>query len=118
MRFAKIVGVLLVAISAQVSYAQTQPDNSLNHDRERPESIHIFPNPATEYVHVKVESIPASQVKLDVHNIIGNEMPIEFEVMDEQTLRVRVKEFATGYYLLAVKHEKSNYKQIIKFLKR
>jgi hypothetical protein len=118
MRFAKFVGVLLVAITAQISYAQTQPDNSMNHDREHAEPIHIFPNPALDYIHVKIESIPASQVKLDVHNIIGNEMPIEAEVMDEQTLRVRVKEFATGYYLLAVKHEKSNYKQIIKFLKR
>jgi len=118
MRFAKFLGVMLVAFSAGVSYAQTQPENAINHDKERQESVHIFPNPALDYLHVKVDHVPASEVKLTVHNILGNEMQIETEVMDEQTLRVKVKDFATGYYLLAVKHEKSSYKNILKFVKR
>src|SRR5687767_4636918 len=103
--FAKIFLVLLVAITAQVSYAQTQPENSISHEREQSESVTIFPNPAIDYLQVKVHSVPVSQVKLDVRNILGNEMSIETEVLDEQTVRVKVKDFATGYYLLAVKHE-------------
>lgn len=118
MRFAKFVLVLLVAITAQVGYAQTQPENSITQEREQSAPITVFPNPALDYVHVKIESVPAAKVKLDVRNILGNEMTIETEVMDEQTVRVNVKHFATGYYLLAVKDEETNYKQIVKFLKR
>ena len=119
MRFAKFLGVMLVALSAQAAYAQTQPENAISHDKERPEAVHIFPNPALDYLHVKVEHVPAAEVKLSVHNILGNEMQIETEIMDEQTLRVRVKDFATGYYLLSIKHEKAGMMNIVKkFVKR
>jgi hypothetical protein len=118
MRFAKFLGILLVAVTAQMSYAQTQPENAISHEKERQESLHIFPNPALDYLHVTVDHVPANQVKVAVHNILGNEMQIETEVLDEQTLRVKVKDFATGYYLLAVKHDNTSYKQIVKFLKR
>jgi hypothetical protein len=45
-------------------------------------------------------------------------MEIETEIVNEHELRVRVKELASGYYLLAVKNEEANFRGIFKFLKR
>ena len=118
MRFAKFIGILLVALTAQVGYAQVQPENAISAERDLNESVHIFPNPAVEYVHVKVDHLPASQITLSIHNILGNEMNIETEVVDEHELRVRVKEFATGYYFVAIKDADSNFRKSFKFLKR
>jgi hypothetical protein len=119
MRFAKFLGVLLVAFVAGSAYAQTQPENGAQ-TPERPltESVHLFPNPAVEYLHVKVDQFPANKVKLAVHNILGNEINIESEVVDEHELRIKVKDFSTGYYLLAIRHDESKFRASYKFLKR
>jgi len=118
MRFAKFIGVLLLALAAQVSYGQLQADNAITAERDPMESVHIYPNPAVEYVHVKVEHLPATQIKVAIHNILGNEMNIETEIVDEHELRVRVKEFAAGYYFVAIKDPESNFRKSFKFLKR
>ena len=119
MRFVKFVVVLITVFVTGVSYAQSQPEISMTAERESsPSIVQIFPNPAVEYVHVKVDDMPASKVKLAVHNILGNEMNIETEIVDEHELRVRVKDLASGYYLLAIKDEESKYRGTFKFLKR
>jgi hypothetical protein len=118
MRFIKFFGILLVALTCGVSYGQSQPENSYSAQSAFVESVHIFPNPAIEYVHIKIEQVPASQVTLAVHNILGNEMDIETEVVDEHELRIKVKELASGYYLLAVRDKESKNKGTFKFLKR
>ncbi|HYC84198.1 MAG TPA: T9SS type A sorting domain-containing protein, partial [Chryseosolibacter sp.] len=79
---------------------------------------HIFPNPAVEYVHVRTVDVPASKIKLAVHNILGNKMEIETEIVDEYELRVRVKDLSSGYYLLAIKDEDAKFRGTFKFLKR
>jgi hypothetical protein len=119
MRLVKFVGVLLVVLAFQVSYGQTQPENGGSpSERSFIASIHIFPNPAVEYVHIKVDELPATQVKLALHNILGNQMDIETEVVDEHELRIKVKELASGYYLLAIKDERTQNRGMFKFLKR
>jgi len=81
-------------------------------------SVHLFPNPATEFVDVQLDEFPAKNVRLTVHNIIGNELQVETEVLDENLIRVKVKDLAAGYYLLAVKDEESQFRGTYKFLKR
>ena len=94
------------------------------YDAEQPErndiskSVHIFPNPAIEYVHVKLEHVNMDNVKVSMHNIIGNEINIETERIDEHELRIRVKDFDAGYYLIALKDEQSKFIGTYKFLKR
>jgi hypothetical protein len=107
-------------LGAQVAYGQqTQGDNSTSAaEFDIAKSVHIFPNPAVEYLNVKVEHVQAAKVKLTVHNILGNEMTIETEIVDEHELRVRVKDLATGYYLLAIKDDETKYRGTFKFLKR
>lgn len=88
------------------------------HNQETTRNVQIYPNPATEFLHIKLEQVPADKVVLTLHNIIGNEMEIETEVISEYELRVRVKDLASGYYLLAIRDEGSNFRGTYKILKR
>lgn len=100
--------------------AQSQPDTNLpaNQEIDLSKTVHLFPNPATEFIEVQLDHFPAANVDLTVHSIIGNELPVESEVIDEHVLRIRVKDLAPGYYLLAVKVEESKFRGTYKFLKR
>ena len=84
-------------------------------------SIHIYPNPTndfTDYVNVKVAPLKSHNIKLVLHNIIGNEVSVDTEVVDEHELRIKVKDLASGYYLLTVQDQGSNFRGIYKILKR
>lgn len=81
-------------------------------------SVSIFPNPAVEYLHVKFENPIAKKSRLTVHNIIGNILEVESEMIDDHEIRLKVKDLPVGYYLLAVRDEDSNGRSTMKFLKR
>ena len=81
-------------------------------------SVQIFPNPAVEYVHIRLDHVNLDHVKISMHNIIGNEIRIETERLDEHEIRIRVKDFDAGYYLVALKEEQSKFRGTYKFLKR
>jgi hypothetical protein len=104
----------------QLTMAQSQPDGppAASAEVNLTASVHLFPNPATEFVDVQLDHFPAEKVKVTVHNIIGNELQVETEILDEHLIRVKVKELATGYYLLAIKDEESKFRGTYKFLKR
>ena len=81
-------------------------------------SIAIYPNPAVEYIEVNLDQLLSSKVKLTVYNIIGNEIQAESEVVDDHKVRIRVKDFAAGYYLLALRDDETKFRGTYKFLKR
>lgn len=110
--------IILLAASGKVL---AQDGDSLRVQSETPDffkSIHLFPNPAVEYINVKVDHTKASDIRVTLHNIIGNEMSIETEIIDEHTLRVRVKDFPVGYYLLALRDKNSRHSGTFKFVKK
>ena len=118
MRFSGLVVVMMMSICF-ASNAQTREDYTLQAEHvDISKSIEIFPNPAIDFVHVRIDQLPAQNVKLTLHNIIGNEMKIETEVVDAHELRVRVKDLAAGYYLLALKDDETKFRGTFKFLKR
>lgn len=81
-------------------------------------SVHIYPNPAVEFVHIRLENVNMDHIQISMHNIIGNEIPIEKERVDEHEIRIKVKDFDTGYYLIALKEDQSKFRGTYKFLKR
>ncbi|SRR5690606_23496923 len=120
MRLVRLVFVLAFACAAQVGWAQ-QTDSGRDYFGQEVAAtnvVTIYPNPATEYVHIKIEQLPAERIELTVHNIIGNPMEVEKEVTDEHIIRVKVKDLAAGYYLIAIKDEESQFRGTYKFLKR
>lgn len=120
MRFFRLFLVLLLVSAFRLTMAQSQPENPAPPTAEAnlTKSVHLFPNPAMEFVDVRLDQFPAQNVKLTVHNIIGNELQVETEILDEHLIRVKVKDLVSGYYLLAVKDEESNFRGTYKFLKR
>jgi hypothetical protein len=101
-------------------YAQTPSDLDfvLPERVETSRSVRIYPNPAAdEFVHVRIDHINIAGVKVSLHNLIGNEMRVEKDLVDENTLRIKVKDLAAGYYLIGLNDETQKLKGIYKFLK-
>ncbi|RAW00737.1 T9SS type A sorting domain-containing protein [Pseudochryseolinea flava] len=97
---------------------RTTPQETQSETVDLAKSVQLFPNPAIEFVHIRVDRLNSADVKLTLHNIIGNQVAVETDIVDEHELRVKVKDLATGYYLIAVRDEKLNFRGTYKFLKR
>lgn len=117
MRLFTTLFLAVFALAAHFAVAQKQdyePMAMVNADPVK--SAKAYPNPATDFVSIKFETPIAKSVEVTLHNIIGNEIDVEKEVVDEYELRLKVKDFPTGYYLVALKTG-DNAKSTIKFLK-
>ena len=79
--------------------------------------VTLFPNPTTDFISIRFENINVSQMTVSMHNIIGNEISITPEQIDDHELKIRVKDFDAGYYLLALKDDQSKFRGTYKFLK-
>lgn len=80
--------------------------------------VQMYPNPASDYLTVKLPTPNASSVQLAMHSVIGNALNIEKEQIDDYEVRIRVKDLPSGYYFLSIKEEHSGLKATYKFLKR
>jgi hypothetical protein len=122
MKSVRILVVLLTAVTITVALGQApSPDGGFSGNPPQQESfksVKLFPNPAIEYVSVKFETPQAKKVKFSVHNIIGSEMPLESEVIDDFEVHIKVKDFSTGVYLLSIKNDETGHKSAYKFLKK
>ena len=112
------LGLLSVLISASITFGQAKEEVFFQRTTDAIKSVAIYPNPATEFVSVKFETPIAKKIKISVHNVIGNVMELERETLDEYEIKIKVKDLATGYYLISVKDENSNLSSTYKFLKR
>lgn len=120
MRLLRLFLLILAISGVYAGMAQSFPENATAAAQEYNlvKSVHLFPNPATEDVYVELDHFSADNVQVTVHTIIGNEVPVEKEVVESNLIRVRVKDLASGYYLLAVKDDDSKFRATYKFLKR
>jgi hypothetical protein len=115
MKAGRIIIITLCLVTLLVSaYGQTK-EESLTTDAIK--SIQVFPNPTTEFLNVKFESPIAKKIAFKIHNIIGNEISLEAEIVDDFEVRFKVKDMYEGYYILAVQNTVSGYKATYKFLK-
>jgi predicted 3-demethylubiquinone-9 3-methyltransferase (glyoxalase superfamily) len=107
---------LLAGFSAQ---AQTRDEYGLQNGKNAMERyVSIFPNPAIEFVHVRFTQFPAAHVKVELFNIIGNEVQVEKETLNEYEVRLHVKDLAPGYYLIVFKDPQDKFQGTYKILKR
>jgi len=97
MRLAKTL--FLSALMAFVTqFAVAQAHDSFPPDPSQvTKLVKIFPNPAVEYLNVKFETPKARVIKLTLHNIIGNPIEVESELIDEYEIRLRVKDLPTAF---------------------
>ena len=110
-----VFGVLMLFLT-QLAWGQAH-DVFYGDRREPAKLVKLFPNPASDYLSVKFETPVAKTVRLTLHNIIGNSLEIESEIIDEHEIRLKVKDLPSGVYLLSVKDD-ADLHSIVKFLKR
>jgi hypothetical protein len=121
MKFAKYIFIFAIMASmVQVSFGQTnrELDRFSNESLEVRNQVKIYPNPSTEFLDVRINNSTLKNASFTVHNIIGNVVDTEVEHVGENQFRIRVKDLAPGYYLLAIKDDGNLFKETYKFLKR
>lgn len=114
----RVCCVLAFLFTAATSWGQSAEQAMQQERTSLNKTISLYPNPAVDYVEVNLDYLQADKVKLTLYNIIGNEMRAETEVVGDHKIRIRVKEFAAGYYLIALRDEETKFKGTYKFLKR
>lgn len=107
---------MIMAFITQIAWGQGHDAFSPDHT-DPVKLVKIFPNPATDFLSVKFETIAARTIKLTLHNIIGNSLEVESEIIDEHEIRLKVKDLPPGVYFLAIKEEGGT-QSSFKFLKR
>jgi hypothetical protein len=85
---------------------------------EEPKAVQVFPNPAIDYVNIRFESPRAKAVSVVLHNIIGNEIDVDAELVDDHIIQLKIKDLPTGYYLITLRQNETSSRTILKFLKR
>ena len=113
-----VLSVFLALSAITFAIAQSSSARGIPEQFDLSKEVQVFPNPAIEYVHVRLESVKAEKVKVTLHNILGSEVPAETELVSEHELKVWVKELSAGYYFLALKEEQSGLHRIYKIVKK
>jgi hypothetical protein len=117
LRHVKTLFFALLSLLCANAIAQSREEVVFSGQPE-PVAVKIYPNPAIEYLHVTFEQPVAKEAKLTVHNIIGNVLEVETETIDDHEVRVKVKDLPVGYYIIAIRDERTNSRSNLKFLKR
>jgi hypothetical protein len=111
--------VFLVAFGVFEIFAQERMPQSIHNENvDLLKSVQVFPNPAADYVHLRFDHLNSADIKLTLHNIIGNEIAVETDIISEHEMRVKVKDLSTGYYLIAIRDDKLQLRSTYKILKR
>jgi len=118
-----ILSFFLLLFLSSTAFGQTQgvisyAPEKLDLSNDLSKSITVYPNPATDFLNIKLSTLEASTAKITVYTILGNELQIDKETVNDHEVRLRVKDLATGYYLIAVRDEQLQFKATYKFLKR
>jgi hypothetical protein len=110
-----VVLLFIVMITGPVCFGQVHDESFRGNE---PAKVQVYPNPAIDYITVKLETPTAHSSKLSLHSIIGNSVELEQEVVDDFEIRVKVKDLAVGYYIIVVSDPQTSARSIHKFLKR
>jgi hypothetical protein len=75
-------------------------------------NVEAFPNPTTEFLNIKIsglkETINTSDYKIEFIDLLGKQISLEQNIIDDQTLRIDLKELPEGMYMVNVRNIKSS----------
>ncbi|BDD06119.1 T9SS type A sorting domain-containing protein [Aureibacter tunicatorum] len=117
MKIAKAV-ILFIFFSfcAINSYGQTeQPFIGLKNMKNR---VQLFSSPTSSILSIKIDDANFDNLQFKVYNIVGNEVDISVETVKKNNYyRIPTSKFASGYYFLVLKDEKTRFQEALKFSK-
>lgn len=108
--------VTVFVAATNLGFAQNNTFYSESQSVEK--QVQLYPNPATDYLVVKLSAPRASAVQLAMHSVIGNVLPMDRAIINDYEVRLSVRDLPSGYYFLTIKDEESDLKSTYKFLKR
>jgi hypothetical protein len=115
MNAAKILIIASLTVVSAMVFGQSKDESFAANDPVK--SVQVYPNPTSDFLNVKFETSIAKKAVFKIHNIIGNEISVDAEVIDDFEVRFKVKDLHEGYYILAVQNAQSGAKYTYKFLK-
>ncbi len=121
MRHFTLLGILLAGLlTSGVAFGQSRSEETVFQDTKSDptRAVQLYPNPATDILTIRFEQPQARKIKLAMNTIIGNNLEVEAEVIDDFELHVKVRDLPPGYYLLAIHNSETNSQNTYKFLKR
>lgn len=114
--------IFLTTVTLSAGFAQNNGDNQPTFaEKELKEvktTVDLYPNPVTDYLHIKIESEDLEKAEFEIYNIIGNSIKIDVEQVNNYEFKIPVRTLASGYYLLTISDKKSKYNQAFKFQKK
>lgn len=116
-----ILSFFLLLFLSGTAFAQNYELTSGTNTPEKTDlskSITVYPNPAIDYVNIKLSTLDAATTKIIVYTILGTEVVVEKETVNEHEVKLKVKDLASGYYLIAVRDDQLHFKATYKVLKR
>ncbi|MBZ0245936.1 MAG: T9SS type A sorting domain-containing protein [Cyclobacteriaceae bacterium] len=118
MKLIRAILILSLMNFSLIGYGQSEGSSIYQEASFTDRLVEMYPNPASDYLTVKLPTPNASSVQLAMHSVIGNALNIEKEQISDYEVRLRVKDLPSGYYFLSIKEESSGLKASYKFLKR
>ncbi len=80
--------------------------------------VSLFPNPAVDYIQVKVENSTLEEPQVKLYNVLGNEVEVTLREEEEGIYNINISQLPAGYYFLAIRDEKTYFRETYKFVKR
>ena len=77
----------------------------------------IFPNPANEFINLKIDNNSIDDYNFSIHSLIGNQMDFQQEKISDNEMRFVINSFNSGYYFILIDFKNENRRRIIKFSK-
>jgi len=118
----QLYSIVIIFIASLYSISESWAQGDLSEANSRSysiiESIEVYPNPASDYIFIKVSDPELEQISVEMFNIIGNKVSIDLEELQSGQYRVPLTKFNTGYYLLMVYDDQRNTNKAFKFMKR
>lgn len=86
----------------------------------------VYPNPARDHIFFRLNDVSMSSegdLAIEIRNILGNKMPVRMERTSNNTYRISLNNYPSGYYLLVLQcdrcsSESGRHEEIHKFLKQ
>lgn len=113
-----IVLFFVFCMSATATYAQQSTDlQSISQQSGEDENkVQFYPNPATEYLTVKILNSQLLNAKIEIFSILGNKVQVVPEDRGGEEYRFDVQGLESGYYLLVIRDEVARFRETYKFL--
>lgn len=114
-----ILVVCLCCFAVGATNAQSGMNNSNENIVNSKIDVKAYPNPVVDELNIETpEGMNVEELSIRIFSLIGTEMKISKEVENTRKLRIDVKNFPPGYYLVSIRNEVSRKTDSMRILKK